>query len=202
MAADCALVVKENVDVHLNNIVVALRSNYLALFTGVLLVVAALYLSCLIASVAIGSVRSYYALLPGTKTPRAHAGRKRIGGAGVGDDDTVYPDEEAAAAGAASNLHDSDNSRIRAKIALLKSKYAAYNTASAEYAKTHSTYEPNLMDEQILSRAHDDFVPPAGSAPGSGFSSVFTQRAYAPTPSLPDLQTSQAQGHTVTAPLS
>lgn len=200
MGTDCALVMKESIDVHLANIASALRSNYLALFTGFLLVVAALYLSSLIASVAISTVRSYYALLPesgvsGKTTRKA----KNSSVAGDHDDDNVYPDEATAAAGLASNLQDSDNSRIRAKIDMLKAKYATYNTASKEYADSHSTYEPNLMDEQILSRANDDFLPPlgAGARDGSAWSSVFTQRSFAPTPSDADVQTAGVQSTTL-----
>lgn len=153
MGTDCAVVMRENADVHLANIAAALRANYLALFIGLLLVMGALYLSSLIVSVAIGSVQNYYALLPSSNRPAA----RRKGRQAATDDDVTYPDELAASGALASNMQDSDNSRIRARLAALKVKYAAYNTQSAEYAVNHPSYEPNLMDEEILSRANDDF---------------------------------------------
>lgn len=155
MGTDCAIVMKESTEVQLSNISTALRANYLALLTGFLLVLGALFLASLIVIVAINTVRNYYALLPSS----SKASAKKVKNAAAYEDDMQYPDE-IAASGSSSNLQDSDNSRILAKINLLKTKYAAYNTASTEYANDHPTYQPNLMDEAIFSRSNDDFLAP------------------------------------------
>lgn len=155
---DCGVVVREQAEAHLDRISSALRANYLAILTGLLIAVVALYLTSLVASVAITSIQRYYALLP---TPKA---AKK---AGNGGDDMVYADEREAT-NAASNLQDSDNDRIRARLHKLKATYAAYNKASAENSINQPGMDANLMDEQILSRANDDYLPPVVRDGGGG----------------------------------
>lgn len=153
MVANCAVVLKESADMHLSRITAALRTNYLALFTCALVIIGASALAYVMVSMAMTSVRNYYALLPGSS--KKIAAKKKAKNAG--GDDVVYADD-VLASGDASNLQDSDNNRIKASIKKIKGKYAAYNTAMTEYAsRVRDREADNLMDEGILSRENDDF---------------------------------------------
>lgn len=148
---------KENADMHLSRIGGAVRANYIALFTCALMLSGALFISYIMVKLAIVTVRNYYALLPSSNAAKTAAKKKAKTKALNADDDVAYP-EEVAAAGLASNLQDSDNSRIKASIDTLKKRYSSYNAAMSDYAtRVQGRTADDLMDEKILSRENDDF---------------------------------------------
>lgn len=155
---DCTVVMKENVEHHLSNISSVLGGNYLtlALCAGIILV--AVYVSYIMVIQTISMLRSYYALLtPSTTTPARTSHNKNKTATSVDDDDAVYPDAVAAKA-LESNIQDSDNSRIKSSMSLLKARYAVYNSAMKDFAgRVQGRVADDLMDESILSRENDDF---------------------------------------------
>lgn len=156
MALDCAIVMKENSDMHLSRLGAALRANYIVLITCALMILGALLMSFALMHMVLSTVRSYYALLPTNTGANIH--KKARSKTPNADDNMVYADD-LAAAGLASNLQDSDNSRIKASITALKGRYSQYNTAMTDYAtRVQNRTADDLMDEQILSRGNDDFV--------------------------------------------
>lgn len=162
MGTDCQTLFKASSEVYLDKIVAALTNNYVALFTCALILVAAMGMSAMLVSMAQTSVQNYRALLPAPAKQKTHETKKRTA-SGLHDDDMVYPGEAAAADQLASNLQDSDNSRIRASIAKLKGKYSAYNLAMTQFAgRVQGREADDLMDERILDRSQDDFVYGAG----------------------------------------
>lgn len=157
---DCRVMIRENMVMHHARIGEALRSNYLALFTVFTMVLMALFLSYMMISLALSTIKSYHALLPANDDSSRK--RKKKGTARsqslTNDDDVIYPDE-IAQAGSASSLHDSDNNRIKASISNMKNKYSQYNAAMLDYAsRVQGREADDLMDEQVLSRENDDFV--------------------------------------------
>lgn len=158
----CAVVMKENVDAHIYSLGSAIRANYMALFTCALILVAALLVSFMMLRLAVSLVSNYRALVvQNAATPTTGTHTSTSPGAAATNDDVVYADEAADAAttsGLASNLQDSDNSRVKATLVTLKNKYAQYNAAMSDYATRVQYRTPDdLMDETILSRGNDDF---------------------------------------------
>lgn len=162
MGLGCAVVLKENVDVHLSKISSTLNVNYIVLVMCGVLVLAGLLVTYIMVRMGISAVQSYYSLLgPVIVTAPAPT----TGGGTDTDDDLVYASDAAdptETAGTdptlASNLQSSDNARILASISLLKGKYAQYNAAMTDYASRVQNRVPDdLMDETILSRGNDDF---------------------------------------------
>lgn len=154
MAQECAVIMKESTEAHLSHISTVLGGNYLTLLLSAVIFLIALYISYIMVKLAISTISSYYALLPTSKAPVKKV-KKPVSATAVTDDDAVYASD---ADGLATNLQDSDNSRVKASIGRLKNRYAQYNTAMTDYAsRVQGRAADDIIDETILSRANDDF---------------------------------------------
>lgn len=158
MGKDCTVVMQENATVQLAKISNKLGANYLTLLLCACILVFSLYTSYVLITLAASIVRTYYSLLPHAIAPVKKKPKPAKTATAKNDDDVVYPDAAAVAASLASNLQDSDNSRIKASITRLKARYAQYNAAMTDYAsRVKGKVADDVIDETILSRENDDF---------------------------------------------
>lgn len=175
MAQDCAVVLQESTSAHLSRISTVLASNYLTLLLCAVIILIALFISYIMLRFAISTIQSYYALLPlaPIKQTKVNASDDA-----VTDDDAVYADEDDAKQ-SASNLQDSDNSRIKSSIGRLKARYAPYNKAMAEYAsRVQGRVAEDIIDETILSRSNDDFSSQSHNTDQTGVRRVAAQAKH------------------------